>query len=130
VGDYSSGQTEPAPFLLNRPLTLNLTLNPGQPQFVPATYGSQVIQDAIALGALEGGTGPVYTQAITGPIGQINLGGFSPVGVDPYHFPQRRADETLQAADTFSAIRGRHIVTAGGEFWYVRLNSDLKRTTA
>ncbi len=124
AGDFSSGQPEGEPFLLNRPLMLNLTVDPAQPQFVAANYSNPLLAGIVA------GNGPVYTEAITGPVGQIQLGGFSGVGVDSYHFPQRRSDGTFQVADTVSTIRKKHMLTVGFEFWYIRLNSDLNRNAA
>jgi carboxypeptidase family protein len=64
----------------------------------------------------------------TGLLGQINLAGYSPVGVDVYHFPQKRANNIFQYADTLSYIAGSHRLTAGFDVRRVQLNSLLARS--
>jgi len=108
------------PFLLNAPLTLNVSQN-GQPAIASA------IGRALAWSSLLNiapGLTP-QTEAITGAIGQVNVAGFSPVGADVSVFPQTRIDRTYQIADTFIKPWGGHTLTAGFEFWHVELDSNL-----
>lgn len=63
----------------------------------------------------------------TDPIGQVLLSGFSPLGVDVYNFPQQRANNTFQIAETVSYNAGRHHVLAGADFRRTQLNSNLER---
>ena len=63
----------------------------------------------------------------TGPVGRITYTPYSPLGVDPSTFPQGRANNTYQIADTFLATLGRHAVKFGGDVRRVQLNSFLDR---
>ena len=115
------------PFLLNAPLLLNVTapnadgtLNP--PSFVSASS----LQGRALLNSL--GYGPVtHTEHITGPLGEVSIPGFSPIGIDVLHFPQTRANNTIQAGDTVSHIRDNHAFTFGGEMRKAHINSTLDR---
>lgn len=62
-----------------------------------------------------------------GPVGQIIVSGFSPVGVDVFNFPQRRANNTIQVADTLFYNPGTHRITAGLDLRRTQLNSRLER---
>ena len=64
-----------------------------------------------------------------GPLGQVRIAGFSPLGVDVFNFPQRRVNNTYQLADTLNLSRGRHRFTFGGDIRRVELNSDLPRNS-
>ena len=117
------------PFLLNAPLVLNVS-RPGGPagRFVTAASNppewtgllSAMFPDAATL--IAQGLTPA-TEAITGPLGQVNVAGFSPIGADVYHFPQTRTDRTTQLADSAVRTFGAHTLTLGMDFWYVQLNS-------
>jgi len=109
----------PMPFLLNAPLLLNATL----PRVVTA----------IDFAA---NTGPVRyvtdrtaprTEAVLGSIGQVNLAGFSSVGVDVFNFPQRRVNNTYQVADTMTYSVGVHRLAFGLDTRRTELNSELPR---
>lgn len=63
-----------------------------------------------------------HSESFTGPVGQILMAGFSPIGVDTQHFPQTRADNTKQFGDTVTWIRGRHHFVFGTEFWDLGLS--------
>jgi hypothetical protein len=65
------------------------------------------------------------TEAITGPVGQVNLAGFSGVGTDATRFPQSRNDGTFQFSDIASWQRGKHLLTAGVETWLLTLYTDV-----
>lgn len=102
------------PFLLNAPLLANATL--------PVRVGGQFVS-----GAPEYDYQGITTEQVTGPIGQVLISGFSPVGVDVLTFPQRRANNTFQSADTIVYQASRHLVTAGVDFRRTQLNSSLDR---
>jgi hypothetical protein len=59
----------------------------------------------------------------TGPIGEILIDPFSPVGVDVSTFPQARVNNTFQYADSLSRKIGRHSIKFGGDIRRVQLNS-------
>jgi hypothetical protein len=106
------------PFLLNAPLYTNLTL----PNF-----------DA-ANNRLVANTGPVIyfqnpstVEDTLGPLGQVTMAGFSPVGVDVFNFPQKRVNNTYQFADQLTLRRGTHNLTFGTDNRRTELNSILPR---
>jgi hypothetical protein len=107
-----------AGYLLNAPLLLNLTM----PSSAIPVYTSPS-----AAGSLVNGSLPVqltdHSESVTGPIGQVNIVGYSPVGVDVYHFPQTRNDYTVQIADTLSITSGSSISYVGIDTRAVSLNS-------
>ena len=104
-----------AGFLLNAPSLANITS--------PAGAGGLI-------------SGPAYstiansTEGKLGAIGQVIIGGFSPVGADVFNFPQRRVNNTLQFADTLrsSAYRS-HNLAFGTDIRHTELNSDLPRNS-
>jgi hypothetical protein len=63
----------------------------------------------------------------TGPVGRLVVAPYSPIGVDPYTFPQGRANNTFQIADTLLVARGRHALKAGADVRRTQLNSFLDR---
>jgi hypothetical protein len=111
-----------AGYLLNAPLLFNVT---PIPSMGVAVYDSPSLTGLTESGALP--THPVVltddSESVTGPIGQVNIVGYSPVGVDVYHFPQTRNDYTVQIADTLSITAGRSISYVGIDTRVVNLNS-------
>ncbi|MEK7831601.1 MAG: carboxypeptidase-like regulatory domain-containing protein, partial [Acidobacteriota bacterium] len=101
------------PFLLNRVSTENLT-QPG----TPITYRRQIFNRT-----------PIHTEDDLGPLGQVQIAGFSPLGVDVYNFPQRRVNNTYQLADVLTARVGDHSLAFGGDVRRSELNSNLPRVT-
>jgi hypothetical protein len=106
------------PFLLNAPLLSNFTL----PNF-----------DA-ANNRLVPNTGPVIyrnnigtVEDVLGPLGELQVAGFSPVGVDVFNFPQRRVNNTYQFADQLTLRRGNHSFMFGSDNRRTELNSILPR---
>ncbi len=95
-------------FLLNTPVFANTTLSGAG----PVTFMKQ------GLGNTEG---------VIGPVGQLNIAGYSSVGTDQFAFPQRRADSTFQLANVVSGRHGRQIFTAGAEGWLILLNSNVNQ---
>jgi hypothetical protein len=104
--------------LLNAPLLENFTL----PNFDMET-------DVLVPNA-----GPVLyrrtgatVESVLGPLGQVVVAGFSPVGTDVFNFPQRRVNNTYQLADNLTVHRGAHNFTFGGDARRTELNSVLPR---
>jgi hypothetical protein len=62
-----------------------------------------------------------------GPVGQVTIAGYSPVGVDVLNFPQRRVNNTYQLADLVNLGFASHFITFGADFRRTDLNSDLPR---
>ena len=65
------------------------------------------------------------TEDILGPLGQVSIAGYSPVGVDVFNFPQRRVNNTYQLADTMTVRMGNHNLTFGADVRRSELNSEL-----
>lgn len=63
----------------------------------------------------------------TGPIGELVIEPYSAVGVGVYTFPQSRASNTFQYADTFSITSGDHFIKLGANVRRYQLNSLLDR---
>jgi hypothetical protein len=63
----------------------------------------------------------------TGPIGELLIQPFSPVGVDTSLFPQGRVNNTFQYADTLSKTRGNHSFKVGADIRRIQLNSRQDR---
>ncbi len=103
-----SDQFPAEPFLLNARRRVNLTL----PTSAAALF--------VTAGTVEGDLGPV---------GQVNIAGFSPVGVDVFNFPQRRVNNTYQVADTMTYRVGGHSFAFGTDLRRTELNSDLPRNS-
>ena len=115
------------PFLLNAPLLLNVTVPSASGQAGPTSYVSAASAAGQAMLASLGMPGVRQTEEITGPLGQILLPGFSPVGVDVYNFPQERANNTFQLADTFTYNFEKHVMNFGFDVRKAHINSSLDR---
>lgn len=111
------------PFLLNAPLYLNATLpqilNEQGTLFGPNVGPVLYTTDQTAL----------RTESALGALGQINIAGFSPVGVDVFNFPQQRVNNTYQAADTLTLRARSHMFTFGVDTRRTELNSELPRNS-
>lgn len=64
-----------------------------------------------------------------GPIGQLIIAGFSPVGVDVFNFPQERKNDTFQLADTVRWQIKSHSFSFGADVRRTYLDSDLPRNS-
>jgi hypothetical protein len=71
--------------------------------------------------------GTVVANSSTGPIGQLIVRPFSPVGLDVFNFPQSRTNNTFQYADTVSKNWRRHWFKFGGDIRLVQFNSRQDR---
>jgi hypothetical protein len=114
---FSSGDSR---FLLNAPFLLNETL----PSVCTTTRCFSATQvDYSTFGTTAG-------NSTLGPIGQLIIAGFSPIGVDVFNFPQERANNTYQIADTFRWRVGRgHSLAFGADIRRTYLDSTLPRNS-
>ena len=101
------------PFLLNAADLLNVTTPPapGVPNTAPVIYVRQ----------------PITVEQEVGPLGQVIIAGFNPVGVDVYNFPQQRVNNTYQVADNLTRRVREHSYTFGVDLRRSELNSVLPR---
>ena len=102
------------PFFLNAPELINATTPvPGLANTGPVVYVRS----------------PLSVEDELGPLGQVSIGGFSPLGVDVFNFPQRRVNNTYQVADELTLTSGSHRITLGVDTRRTELNSDLPRNS-
>jgi hypothetical protein len=97
---------------------LNFNEYPGSPYIFGASSSQSVP-------LYNGGTTIMTSQ--TGALGELLIVPFSPVGVGVETFPQRRASNTFQYADTLSYSLGSHSIKFGGNVRRYQLNSVLDR---
>ncbi|HEX8399686.1 MAG TPA: carboxypeptidase-like regulatory domain-containing protein [Pyrinomonadaceae bacterium] len=103
------GSADQSRFLLNARYLANTTA-PGSSAVSYSTLGS--------------------TEARLGAVGQVVIGGFSPVGVDVFNFPQNRVNNTFQIADTLRLSRIKnHNLAFGADIRRTVLDSDLPRNS-
>jgi len=72
-------------------------------------------------------SGTFDVESNLGPVGQVTISPFSPVGLDVYLFPQARVNNTMQVADTLTVFRGAHTIKGGVDLRRTQLNSFLNR---
>jgi hypothetical protein len=122
-----SSELSPAePFLLNARRLENGTLpvNFGVPNTGPVLYR---FRGTTECGT--GGAGDCTSGNGIGRVGQVNIAGFSPTGVDTNFFPQNRVNNTYQVADSLGYRAGRHNMAFGLDIRRIELNSDLPRNS-
>jgi hypothetical protein len=109
------------PFLLNAPLKLNITQPqlPGRQNNGPVKYRSVFTP--------VGANTDFTSESQIDILGQVNLAGFSSLGVDVYNFPQLRVNNTYQIADELSARLNNHSLAFGVDLRRTDLDSDLPR---
>lgn len=122
---FPSSAFPTTPFLLNAPLMFNVTqpAAPGVPNTGPVSFISPIALPRIGRDPLVSAT----VEQELGPLGQVDIAGFSPIGVDVFNFPQRRVNNTYQAADELTWRRGNHNLAFGIDVRRSELNSDLPR---
>jgi hypothetical protein len=103
------------PFLLNARTIFNTTL----PQFNGQARFSRTLPPDI--------TSPATTEFLNGPLGQVIIAGFSPLGVDVYNFPQNRVNNTYQLADELTRRSSKHVAVFGADIRRTDLISNLPR---
>lgn len=125
---YSFGKTvahfngrADSPLLLDAPLLLDRGIGSQANYLLASSSEGQALLGSAGL------RGVTRTSNITGPLGQVALAGYSPVGVDVFHFPQHRRHRTQQAADTILLTKGRNAFAFGGDSHYTLLKSFLER---
>ena len=111
-----------APFLLNAQLLENTTLPeifvaPDQSRFEIRPNSGPILYLARPARTAEDELGS--------PVGQVNIAGFSPVGVDVFNFPQKRVNNTYQIADGATLRAGDHNFGFGTDIRRTELNSVL-----
>jgi hypothetical protein len=115
------------PFLLNAPLLLNVTRPNSNGTLNPPSFFSANGASGSALLASLGYQNVTQTEQITGPLGQVFIAGFSPLGVDVENFPQTRSNITYQLADTVTSTYKGQIFTFGVDVRHTSINSTLDR---
>ncbi|MEW6731108.1 MAG: TonB-dependent receptor [Acidobacteriota bacterium] len=123
-------RTQNIAFTLNTELTANaanqVRLSFGRTSlgFTEVAGSPFIFQSALATGDR---TGDGIPDSRTGPLGRLLLVPFSPIGVDPFTFPQGRANNTFQIADTFVLTKGKYTLKFGADIRRVQFNSFLDR---
>ena len=102
------------PFLLNAPAIFNGSL----PEFDGQARYSRLFP---------GNAVPATVEDVIGPLGQVVIAGFSPLGVDVYNFPQDRINRTYQLADDLTWQASAHTIVIGADLRRTDLDSDLPR---
>jgi hypothetical protein len=124
-----------APFMLNAPLLMNVTL-PGMPgpQFESAASGpgstllsnnyNAICRFFIFTPQCINPELPTSTNQIdTARLGALSVGGYSSVGVTASNFPETRFNDTWEFADAVSALYRTHILSFGFDIRWLRLDS-------
>jgi hypothetical protein len=76
-----------------------------------------------------GGSTAATVESRLGPLGQVVVAGFSPIGTDVYNFPQKRTNRTYQLADEMTWRADGHSYVFGFDTRRTQLDSDLPRLT-
>ncbi len=103
-------------FLLNAPYLVNVTF----PDVAPGGGGAVANAGPVDYVSVP----RVSAEDVLGAIGQVNIAGFSPVGVDVVNFPQRRINNTFQAADNLTWRLSNHSLAFGADVRRSEFNSD------
>lgn len=111
------------PFLLNALFRINNTL-PGSPAVL---YGAGGTTENACVSLDLNANGQVICTGGLGPVGQVIIAGFSPIGVDVFNFPQRRVNNTYQIADALSLRVAGHSLAFGADSRRSELNSFQPR---
>jgi hypothetical protein len=120
------------PFVLNAPLIGNRTLPnpviaPNAPPQIEANRGAIIYTPRPCQPPPGVNISPNTVECVLGPVGQVNIAGFNPVGVDVFDFPQRRVNNTYQVADNLTLRVGAHSLAFGTDLRRTELNSALER---
>jgi hypothetical protein len=94
--------------------------------FSPHPY-SPLIFFKDSLEDVNSSVGSTQIASMTGPIGELIVEPYSPVGVNTFSFPQQRANNTFQFADSISWTLKQHSLKLGADIRRVQLNSVLDR---
>lgn len=126
----SGSRTQDLSLIFNSTLTLRLSnqarFSYGRTRIGFSDYpGSPFIFSSSSTEIVGNIQGSLISQ--TGPIGELIVEPYSPVGVDVFTFPQARANNTFQYADSMSWTLRNHAVRFGGDIRRVQLNSRQDR---
>lgn len=104
-------------------------LAPGEPFLLNARRLSNLSSPDFPLPFVDyrPSSGTFDVESGLGPVGQVTISPFSPVGLDVYLFPQARVNNTIQVADTLTAFRGSQTWKVGADLRRTQLNSFLNR---
>jgi hypothetical protein len=106
-------------FLLNARLFENFTIPPDNCTPIGCNVPARVLYTQVPNSDT--------ASSSLGLIGQLNVAGYSPVGVDVFNFPQERKNDTFQIADSLNWQVGSHSVTFGTDVRRAILDSNLPR---
>ncbi len=98
------------PFLLNQSLLINQSNSTAKSYDGRASYSSDQ---------------KTTTESVTGLVGEINVAGYSGLGVDVFRFPQVRRDRTIQVSDSFTHFYRGWTLVGGVDYWNFRFNSTI-----
>ncbi len=107
------------PFLLNARVIKNGTLGNPSCNGQAGTEGYPCLDSTQQI--------ETENRSLLGPLGQMIVSGYSPVGVDVFNFPQARVNNTYQWADTLFTQQGGHHLIAGIDLRRTHLDSTLER---
>jgi hypothetical protein len=110
------------PFLLNAPLLVNASFPGGPPAYL--TFQGFNTEGGVNDGSVTG-----IPNNGTGPLGQMVVSGYSPVGTDVFNFPQGRTNNLFQFADTFIFNTRKNRITGGFDIRRSHLDSFLDRNS-
>ena len=119
------GNSQDARFLLNVPYLINNTIASCPVNDPPPCPG----QNITFSNRVNYSTSGTTQNSSLGPIGQLIIAGFSPVGVDVFNFPQERTNDTFQFADTVRWQISQHSLSFGTDLRPTFLDSNLPRNS-
>jgi hypothetical protein len=68
----------------------------------------------------------LYADQINGPLAQVNISGFSPIGVNTERFPQTQAQNTFYLSNNISRYHSVHSFSAGVSTQRLQLNDSIE----
>ncbi len=95
----------------------------------PLLFGSAPRPDGASTPTIDTSYGRFGPFGATGPIGQLVVQPYSPVGIDVFNFPQGRVNNSYQAAAVWSRTSGDHLLKLGLELRRTELNSFNDRNS-
>jgi hypothetical protein len=89
--------------------------------------GSPLVFSASSAGTVQTPAGVLPFTSQTGPLGELLIEPYSPVGVDSSALPQRRVTNAFQYADSLSWSAGQHSITFGANIRQFQSDSVQER---
>ncbi|HMX26470.1 MAG TPA: hypothetical protein PKC13_12765, partial [Blastocatellia bacterium] len=124
----ASDRAPNTPFLINRRSIENLTV-PAAPTTALTGEAQQQQPQVVNYRTVVFNRRPIHTEEDLGLLGQLQIAGFNPLGVDVTNFPQTRVNNTYQLADVLTWRVGDHAMAFGTDIRRSELNSNLPRIT-